>query len=95
MDPLMHRAIPPVICSGLRGGEVALYLKYCGLKEEDITLVPLGKGLDLLLSPSYPGEESYIICNYTVLKKLRRLLLERGAVHGIIPGPSLPRTAGL
>ncbi|HHP51120.1 MAG TPA: Mur ligase family protein [Moorella mulderi] len=55
LDPLMHRAIPPVICSGLRGGEVALYLKYCGLKEEDITLVPLGKGLDLLLSPSYPG----------------------------------------
>jgi len=79
LDPLMHRAIPPVICSGLRGGKVALYLKYCGLKEEDIALVPLGKGLDLLLSPSYPGEESYIILQLYCAQKVKASSAGKGS----------------
>jgi UDP-N-acetylmuramyl tripeptide synthase len=67
-----------VVCSGTRAAELALRLKYAGVSEDRIELVPpLGAGLDRSIVADH-GRPLYALPTYTALIELRELLAERG-----------------
>jgi UDP-N-acetylmuramyl tripeptide synthase len=69
-----------VTCSGTRAAELALRLKYAGVPEKRIAVVPaLERGLDAALAD---GEGRLIaLPTYTAMLALRELLVRRGAAQ--------------
>ena len=69
-----------VTCAGTRAAELALRLKYAGLPEERLTVVPaLGAALDAALQAS-PDGRVFALPTYTALLELRAELQRRGHV---------------
>jgi UDP-N-acetylmuramyl tripeptide synthase len=70
-----------VTCSGTRAAEMAVRLKYAGVPEERLHVVPdLADGLDAALAD---GEGRLIaLPTYTAMLALRELLVDRGAAEG-------------
>jgi UDP-N-acetylmuramyl tripeptide synthase len=67
-----------IVCSGTRAAELALRLKYAGIDEDRLELVPaLGEGLDRSIAADH-GRPLYALPTYTALIELRELLAERG-----------------
>ncbi|MFZ3102507.1 MAG: MurT ligase domain-containing protein [Desulfitobacteriaceae bacterium] len=67
-----------VVCSGLRAEEIALRLKYAGLKLEKLVIEhSLDKAVEILLSESKKGEVVFALPTYTNLFPLRQLLTAR------------------
>jgi len=67
-----------VVCSGTRAAELALRLKYAGISEDRLELVPpLEAGLDRSIVADH-GRPLYALPTYTALIELRELLAERG-----------------
>ena len=70
-----------VTCSGTRAAELALRLKYAGVPEERLRVVPaLEAGLDAALAD---GDGRLVaLPTYTAMLDLRELLVARGAAQG-------------
>jgi UDP-N-acetylmuramyl tripeptide synthase len=67
-----------VVCSGTRAAELALRLKYAGIPEQRLELVPaLRAGLDRSIAANH-GRPLYALPTYTALIELRELLADRG-----------------
>jgi UDP-N-acetylmuramyl tripeptide synthase len=67
-----------IVCSGTRAAELALRLKYAGIPERRLELVPaLAEGLDRSIAAD-GGRPLYALPTYTALIELRELLAERG-----------------
>jgi len=72
----------PIFTTGLRGADMANRLKYAGLREARIRLLPteLSEGLDAFVDALPPSAPGYILLTYTALLGLRQVLADRGAV---------------
>ncbi|HET7035041.1 MAG TPA: MurT ligase domain-containing protein, partial [Thermomicrobiaceae bacterium] len=71
----------PLYTSGLRGGDMAVRLKYAGVPADRIhPLGPLRPALDQFVEAVPPGGTAYVLPTYTALLDLRAILTERGAV---------------
>jgi len=70
-----------VTCSGTRAAELALRLKYAGVPQERLRVVPgLEAGLDAALAD---GDGRLVaVPTYTAMLELRELLVSRGAAEG-------------
>jgi UDP-N-acetylmuramyl tripeptide synthase len=70
-----------VTCSGTRAAELALRLKYAGVPETRLEVVPaLEAGLDAALGDG--GGRLVALPTYTAMLELRELLVARGAAQG-------------
>jgi UDP-N-acetylmuramyl tripeptide synthase len=79
---LLSDGTAPLATTGIRGADMANRLKYAGVAEERITLLPacLGTGLDAFVEVLPPGGDGYILLTYTATLGLRQVLADRGAV---------------
>jgi hypothetical protein len=67
-----------VVCSGTRAAELALRLKYAGVDQRRLEVVPaLERGFDRALQGS-GSAALYALPTYTALLELRDLLADRG-----------------
>ncbi|WP_258360422.1 Mur ligase family protein [Moorella sulfitireducens] len=91
LTPLLRAPYQRIICAGLRAGDMAICLKYQGVRERDLKVIPgQEESVDFLLEE--PGAEGIILCTYTNLALYRRILKKRGAVSEVTPLPSLSGT---
>ncbi|CAA9524853.1 MAG: proposed amino acid ligase found clustered with an amidotransferase [uncultured Solirubrobacteraceae bacterium] len=71
-----------MVCSGTRGAELALRMKYAGVDPERLEVVePLAEGLDRALAGAEAPAPLYALPTYTALLELQALLSERGAAR--------------
>ncbi|HBW38200.1 Mur ligase family protein [Desulfosporosinus sp. BICA1-9] len=76
--------IHQVVCTGLRAEDMALRLKYAGLREEKLVIMHnLSGALDDLLTHRNESEVVFILPTYTLLFPLRDLLQERQKKAGL------------
>jgi lipid II isoglutaminyl synthase (glutamine-hydrolysing) len=74
---LLEGAIRRVVCAGTRAAEMALRLKYAGLAESQIEIVPeIEASLDRVVGGA--EQSVFALPTYTALLELRKLLAERG-----------------
>ena len=66
-----------VIPAGVRAHDLAVRLKYAGVKAEAPETDP-GKALDLLIKNTDDGDTAYVLCTYTAMLDLRAELVRRG-----------------
>jgi lipid II isoglutaminyl synthase (glutamine-hydrolysing) len=68
--------------SGTKADEVALRLKYAGVRDEDMQVLPgRAAALDQALMRTPPGEPLYIFAGYTPMRELRSVMQRRGWVR--------------
>lgn len=64
-----------MVCSGQRSGDIAVRVKYAGLKVEKIKIIPdLAKGIKCTLEEE--GQLNYILCTYTALFAARKVMVD-------------------
>jgi hypothetical protein len=66
-----------VIPAGVRAHDLAVRLKYAGVKAEPPQTDP-GKALDLLIKCTNEDDTAYLLCTYTAMLDLRAELVRRG-----------------
>src|SRR5258706_11348493 len=66
-----------VIPAGVRANDLAVRLKYAGVKAEPPQTDP-GKALDLLIKCTNEDDTAYLLCPYTAMLDLRAELVRRG-----------------
>jgi len=66
-----------VIPAGNRAYDLAVRLKYAGVKAEEPQTDP-GQALDLLIETTSEGDTAYLLCTYTAMLDLRAELVRRG-----------------
>ena len=73
----------PLGTTGLRGADMANRLKYAGVAEARITLLPadLATGLDAFVDSVPAGTQAYILPTYTAMLDIRKTLSDRGAAE--------------
>jgi UDP-N-acetylmuramyl tripeptide synthase len=77
---LLKKRQTPLVVSGLRAPDLALRLKYAGLKPHLITIQPsLKKALSFL--KHQPGSSGYILPTYTAMLQLREILRKQKLIH--------------
>src|SRR5579864_413666 len=69
-----------VIPAGIRAHDLAVRLKYAGVKAENPQTDP-GKALDLLVKTTEQGDTAHVLCTYTAMLDLRAELVRRGWAH--------------
>ncbi|HEV2217257.1 MAG TPA: Mur ligase family protein [Candidatus Dormibacteraeota bacterium] len=67
-----------VIPTGVRAGDLAVRLKYAGIKAEP-PLTDSGRALDALINSTNEGDTVYVLATYTAMLDLRAELVRRGA----------------
>ncbi|WP_434004982.1 MurT ligase domain-containing protein [Candidatus Dormibacter sp.] len=72
-------AAETLIATGVRAYDLALRLKYAGLKAT--VEVDLNRALDRLLEAVPAGAEGFILCTYTAMLDVRALLVRRGSLR--------------
>lgn len=72
----------PISTTGIRGPDMANRLKYAGLPDARVVLLPqdLAAGLDAFVQSLPAGASGYVLLTYTALLGLRQTLADRGAV---------------
>lgn len=71
-----------VYTAGIRGGDMAVRLKYAGVPEERLVpLTDLPDALDTFVDDMPIGSTGFILPNYTAMLRLRAILEARGAVE--------------
>ena len=75
-EQLQDRATT-VIPAGNRAYDLAVRLKYAGVKAEEPQTDP-SKALDLLIKTTNDGDTAYLLCTYTAMLDLRSELVRRG-----------------
>jgi len=80
---LLAGGTSPLATTGLRGADMANRLKYAGVDEARITMLPpsLEGGLDGFVASVPEGGAAYILPTYTAMLEIRKILAERGAVE--------------
>lgn len=74
MEPC-DKDIAAMVCSGQRSGDIAVRIKYAGLKLDKIKIIPdLAKGIKSALAGE--GHLNYILCTYTALFAARKILVD-------------------
>lgn len=77
---LLHRRRFPLIVSGLRSADLALRLKYAGIKEKLIQVQPdLDQAWQKFIA--LPGQTGNILPTYTAMLALRQLLAQQKIIH--------------
>jgi len=77
---LLAPHVRSVVCAGTRAAEMAVRLKYAGVSEDLLTVVPdLSRSLDAAVEGA-AGRRLYALPTYTALLSLREELHRRGAV---------------
>jgi len=66
-----------VIPAGVRAYDLAVRLKYAGVKAEEPQTDP-GRALDLLIRHTNEGDVAFLLCTYTAMLDLRSELVRRG-----------------
>jgi UDP-N-acetylmuramyl tripeptide synthase len=80
-EPLLEH-VGTVIATGERAAELGLRLRYGGLPDERLAVVPsLEAALDRGLSQIEAGVDLVVLPTYTAMLALRKILAERGAVR--------------
>jgi UDP-N-acetylmuramyl tripeptide synthase len=80
---LLAGRIANVVCSGNRAADLAARLKYAGVEEERIRVVPeLPAALAAAAEQGERGRPLYALPTYTAMLALRELLASRGEVAG-------------
>jgi len=74
---LLKPSVQIVVPSGDRAHDLAVRLKYAGVKAE-APQADLGRALDRLLELTPEGEHAFLLCTYTAMLDLRALLVRRG-----------------
>ena len=74
---LLRPSVQIVVPSGDRAHDLAVRLKYAGVKAE-VPQADLGRALDRLLELTPEGEHAFLLCTYTAMLDLRALLVRRG-----------------
>ncbi len=69
-----------IIPAGVRAHDLAVRLKYAGVKAEPPQTDP-GKALDLLIRSTEQGDTTHVLCTYTAMLDLRAELVRRGWVE--------------
>jgi UDP-N-acetylmuramyl tripeptide synthase len=79
---MLNSGSAPLFATGLRAADMANRLKYAGLPDNRIQLLPseLSTGLDAFVDALPANAPGYILLTYTALLGLRQVLAERGAV---------------
>jgi len=67
-----------IVVSGTRAEELALRLKYAGLRLEPQIAHDAQRALEAALAQTPPGETLYIVPTYTAMLEIRELLAKRG-----------------
>lgn len=75
----LKAAKPKILCSGIRGYDMATRLKYAEINSD--TEVDLQKSLNSFLTGLPAGETGYIVPTYTAMLRLRRLIGKRAKLH--------------
>ena len=74
---MLAEHVDSIVCTGTRGPEMALRLKYAGWDTDRITVVDaIGRGIDEALGRK--PEKLFAMPTYTALLELRKLLADRG-----------------
>lgn len=66
-----------VIPAGVRAHDLAVRLKYAGVRAKEPQTDP-GKALDLLVESTEQGDAAHVLCTYTAMLDLRAELVRRG-----------------
>lgn len=70
-----------VVCSGIRGWDMALRVKYSELREDSMAVeTDLERALDMSLERLAPGGTLFVVPTYTAMLDLRGILVRRGLV---------------
>lgn len=77
---LLNQRQTPVIVSGIRAYDIALRLKYAGLKQSLIRIEPSLKQALLKLQQT-PSQPLYILPTYTAMLAIRELLRQQKVIH--------------
>ena len=76
---------PDITCSGIRGEDMLVRLKYAGFDMNKVSLEKdLSKALENALSNTPDGETLYILPTYTAMLAIRRNLASKGLVKGYL-----------
>jgi UDP-N-acetylmuramyl tripeptide synthase len=67
-----------VIPAGGRANDLAVRLKYAGVKAEEPQIEP-GQALDLMIKCTKEGDTVHVLCTYTAMLDLRAELVRRGS----------------
>jgi len=74
----------PIIVSGIRAADMAVRLKYAGVPEEQITVVPeIADALIAVAECAAPGADAYVLPTYTAMLAARESLAKRGAIANV------------
>jgi UDP-N-acetylmuramyl tripeptide synthase len=80
-EPVAPR-IARVVASGTRAADMALRLKYAGVEDAHIEVVPdLVRGFDAATAAAGAGGTAYLLPTYTAMLELQRLVAGRGLVR--------------
>ncbi|MEQ8173710.1 MAG: MurT ligase domain-containing protein [Syntrophomonadaceae bacterium] len=70
-----NKDIVSMVCSGQRSGDIAVRVKYAGLKAEKLKIIPdLARGIKCTLEEE--GQLNYILCTYTALFAARKIMVD-------------------
>jgi UDP-N-acetylmuramyl tripeptide synthase len=73
------RRVGEIVVSGLRAHDMALRLKYAGVPEASVRVVPgLSEALDRALAGTAEGETLFVTPTYTAMLELRDIISRRG-----------------
>lgn len=76
---LLAHPVNFLVSSGSRAGDMALRLKYAGLKSEKISIEPdLKQALNNVVEKVKKGETIYILSTYTAMLEMRDLIQQQG-----------------
>jgi UDP-N-acetylmuramyl tripeptide synthase len=67
-----------VVPTGERAGDMAIRLKYAGVRKATEPQPDLGRALDTLIERMPEGAEAHLLCTYTAMLDLRQELVRRG-----------------
>ena len=76
----LQNHVKTVIPTGVRAGDLAVRLKYAGVKAEPPLSDP-GRALDALIQSTNEGDTVYVLATYTAMLDLRAELVRRGAAQ--------------
>jgi UDP-N-acetylmuramyl tripeptide synthase len=80
---MLQGRVANAVCTGIRGDDMAVRLKYAGIEASRIKVEPdLDRALDKALALAEPGETLYVLPTYTAMLETRDLLRRLGYVKG-------------
>jgi lipid II isoglutaminyl synthase (glutamine-hydrolysing) len=74
----------PIVVSGIRALDMAVRLKYAGVRPDQITVVPsIADALIAVAEQAEPGADAYVLPTYTAMLAAREALHDQGALRDV------------